>query len=104
MRVPAVIYADENLIRDMDDKVFEQAVNVATLPGIVQASYAMPDAHWGYGFPIGGVAAFDPDRGGVVSAGHETRRSARIRVIRLCGGQAQLPVYIAAPFFKAVLT
>jgi len=69
MRVPAVIYADEDLIRDMDDKVYEQAVNVATLPGIVQASYVMPDAHWGYGFPIGGVAAFDPDHGGVVSAG-----------------------------------
>jgi len=69
MRVPAIIYADEALIRDMDDKVCEQASNVATLPGIVQASYAMPDAHWGYGFPIGGVAAFDPDRGGVVSAG-----------------------------------
>jgi tRNA-splicing ligase RtcB len=69
MRVPAVIYADQNLIQDMDDKVYEQAVNVATLPGIVQASYAMPDAHWGYGFPIGGVAAFDPDHGGVVSAG-----------------------------------
>ena len=69
MRVPAIIYADENLIRDMDNKVYEQAVNVATLPGIVQASYAMPDAHWGYGFPIGGVAAFDPDAGGVVSAG-----------------------------------
>jgi tRNA-splicing ligase RtcB (3'-phosphate/5'-hydroxy nucleic acid ligase) len=69
MRVPAIIYADENLIRDMDDKVVEQAANVATLPGIVQAFYAMPDAHWGYGFPIGGVAAFDPDHGGVVSAG-----------------------------------
>jgi tRNA-splicing ligase RtcB len=69
MRVPAIIYADENLIRDMDDKVYEQAVNVATLPGIVKASYAMPDAHWGYGFPIGGVAAFDPDHGGVISAG-----------------------------------
>jgi tRNA-splicing ligase RtcB (3'-phosphate/5'-hydroxy nucleic acid ligase) len=69
MRVPAIIYADENLIRDMDDKVYEQATNVATLPGIVQASYAMPDAHWGYGFPIGGVAAFDPEEGGVVSAG-----------------------------------
>src|SRR2546425_9919630 len=63
MRVPAVIYATEPLIRDMDDKVFEQVTNVAALPGIVQASYAMPDAHWGYGFPIGGVAAFDPDRG-----------------------------------------
>jgi tRNA-splicing ligase RtcB len=69
MRVPAIIYADENLIRNMDDKVYEQAANVAMLPGIVQASYAMPDAHWGYGFPIGGVAAFDPQEGGVVSAG-----------------------------------
>jgi tRNA-splicing ligase RtcB len=69
MRVPAIIYADEDLIRDMDDKVYEQAVNVAMLPGIVQASYAMPDAHWGYGFPIGGVAAFDPDHSGVISAG-----------------------------------
>jgi len=69
MRVPAVIYASEALVRDMDHKVYEQAVNVAALPGIVTASYAMPDAHWGYGFPIGGVAAFDPDQGGVVSAG-----------------------------------
>ena len=69
MRVPAIIYADEQLIGDMDDKVHEQATNVATLPGIVQASYVMPDAHWGYGFPIGGVAAFDPDKGGIVSAG-----------------------------------
>jgi tRNA-splicing ligase RtcB (3'-phosphate/5'-hydroxy nucleic acid ligase) len=69
MRVPAIIYADEALIRDMDDKVYEQTVNVATLPGIVQAAYVMPDAHWGYGFPIGGIAAFDPDGGGVVSAG-----------------------------------
>ena len=69
MRVPAIIYASEALLRDMDHKVYEQAVNVAALPGIVGASYAMPDAHWGYGFPIGGVAAFDPDQGGVVSAG-----------------------------------
>ena len=69
MRVPAVIYASEALMREMDEKVYEQAVNVAALPGIVGASYAMPDAHWGYGFPIGGVAAFDPDEGGVVSAG-----------------------------------
>ena len=69
MRVPAVIYATEALIRDMDQKVYEQVTNVATLPGIVKASYAMPDAHWGYDFPIGGVAAFDPDHGGVISAG-----------------------------------
>ena len=69
MRVPAVIYASEALVRAMDDKVYEQATNVAMLPGIVRACYAMPDAHWGYGFPIGGVAAFDPGEGGVVSAG-----------------------------------
>jgi len=69
MRVPGVIYASEALVRDMDQKVYEQTVNVAMLPGIVRASYAMPDAHWGYGFPIGGVAAFDPEEGGVVSAG-----------------------------------
>jgi tRNA-splicing ligase RtcB len=69
MRVPGVIYADQTLIREMDAKVYEQVTNVATLPGIVGASYAMPDAHWGYGFPIGGVAAFDADAGGVISAG-----------------------------------
>ena len=69
MRVPGILYASEALLRDMDDKVHAQVVNVATLPGIEKASYAMPDAHWGYGFPIGGVAAFDPRRGGVVSAG-----------------------------------
>jgi tRNA-splicing ligase RtcB len=69
MRVPVVIFADEALMRAMDEKVREQASRVAMLPGIVNASYAMPDAHWGYGFPIGGVAAFDADEGGVVSAG-----------------------------------
>jgi len=69
MRVPAVVFADEALIEAMDDKVFQQIVNVAGLPGIVTAAYAMPDAHWGYGFPIGGVAAFDPEEGGVISAG-----------------------------------
>lgn len=69
MRVPAIIFASEPLMRSMDDKVYEQICNVAMLPGIVNAAYAMPDAHWGYGFPIGGVAAFDPDLGGVVSAG-----------------------------------
>ena len=68
MRVPAVLYAEAPLVEDMDEKVYEQLGNVATLPGIVQAAYAMPDAHWGYGFPIGGVAAFDEDEG-VVSPG-----------------------------------
>jgi tRNA-splicing ligase RtcB len=69
MRVPAMIFGDEALIRDMGSKVFEQIANVARLPGIVDAAYAMPDAHWGYGFPVGGVAAFDPEEGGVISAG-----------------------------------
>ncbi len=69
MRVPAVIFGDPQLITEMDEKVLEQIANVARLPGIVDAAYAMPDAHWGYGFPIGGVAAFDPEAGGVVSAG-----------------------------------
>jgi tRNA-splicing ligase RtcB len=69
MRVPGRIFASERLVRDMDHKVYEQVVNVATLPGIQVASMAMPDAHWGYGFAVGGVAAFDPDEGGIVSAG-----------------------------------
>jgi len=69
MRVPAILYADQRLLAEMDEKVREQIRNVATLPGIVKAAWAMPDAHWGYGFPIGGVAAFDPQQGGVVSAG-----------------------------------
>ena len=69
MRVPAIIYGDRPLLSEMDDKVLEQLCNVATLSGIVEAAYAMPDAHWGYGFPIGGVAAFDAEEGGVVSAG-----------------------------------
>ena len=68
MRVPGVLFASRELVMAMDEKVYSQVRNVATLPGIVKASYAMPDAHWGYGFPIGGVAAFDPDEG-VISAG-----------------------------------
>ncbi|NYZ79819.1 RtcB family protein, partial [Candidatus Micrarchaeota archaeon] len=69
MNVPGVIFADEKLLNDMDEKVKEQITNVAYLPGIQQASLAMPDAHWGYGFPIGGVAAFDPEENGIISAG-----------------------------------
>ncbi len=69
MRVPAVIFADDRLIDEMDDKVAEQISNVASLPGLVEAASALPDAHWGYGFPIGGVAAFDADAGGVICAG-----------------------------------
>jgi len=70
MNVPVRIYADGKLVQHIrDDNAVEQAINVTFLPGIVRASYAMPDAHWGYGFPIGGVAAFDPAAGGVISPG-----------------------------------
>jgi tRNA-splicing ligase RtcB len=69
MLADAVIYGDRDLVAAMDEKVFEQVTNVARLPGLVGVSMAMPDAHWGYGFPIGGVAAFDPERGGIISAG-----------------------------------
>ncbi|MGA5170966.1 MULTISPECIES: RtcB family protein [Streptomyces] len=68
MRVPGVVFASRELLRDAEMSL-RQVVDVATLPGIVGASYAMPDVHWGYGFPIGGVAATDPGDGGVVSPG-----------------------------------
>lgn len=70
MRVDGIIYADEKLLKDIfQDKALEQVANVAFLPGIVNASLAMPDIHWGYGFPIGGVAVTDVENGGVVSPG-----------------------------------
>lgn len=70
MRVDGIIYADEALLELVrHDRAAEQVANVAFLPGIVGASLAMPDIHWGYGFPIGGVAATDPNAGGVVSPG-----------------------------------
>ncbi len=68
MHVPARVYASEKLMSGMDEGVFNQVTNVATLPGIQKYSYAMPDAHWGYGFPVGGVAAFDLEEG-VISPG-----------------------------------
>ncbi len=68
MKVPARIYGSEKLIREMDEAVFEQVTNVATLPGITKYALCMPDGHFGYGFPIGGVAAIDSS-GGVISPG-----------------------------------
>jgi tRNA-splicing ligase RtcB len=68
MQVPARIYATETLLRGMDDGVFDQVTNMATLPGIVKYAYCMPDGHWGYGFPIGGVAPMDAEKG-VISPG-----------------------------------
>jgi len=69
MRVPGIIYASERLMRSMGkDESPRQVANVAHLPGIVKYSLAMPDMHWGYGFPIGGVAAFDMQEG-IISPG-----------------------------------
>jgi tRNA-splicing ligase RtcB len=68
MRVPARIFATEKLLEAMEQGVFEQVTNVATLPGILKYAFCMPDGHWGYGFPIGGVAAMDPEEG-VISPG-----------------------------------
>src|SRR5271156_4216928 len=70
MRVDGLIFANEKLMQQLkNDQAPEQVANVAFLPGIQHASLAMPDIHWGYGFPIGGVCATDPDEGGVISPG-----------------------------------
>ena len=68
MRVPARFFLSEALRKDLESGALEQLANVATLPGIVRHSLAMPDIHWGYGFPIGGVAAFSVDSG-IISPG-----------------------------------
>ena len=69
MRVPGIIYATESMLNaDKQKEPLKQVANVATLPGILKASLAMPDMHWGYGFPIGGVAAFDWESG-IISPG-----------------------------------
>src|SRR5712692_5515023 len=69
MHVPGMVYADDGLIEQiLQDNALQQVANVATLPGIVGYSLAMPDIHWGYGFPVGGVAATDAEKG-VISPG-----------------------------------
>src|SRR5213596_3224337 len=70
MRVPGRIYASEKMLANIvGDNCLEQVANVAFLPGIQKYSLAMPDIHWGYGFPIGGCCATDPNEGGVISPG-----------------------------------
>ena len=83
MRVPGLIYADERMLRLMgEDQAFEQVANVATLPGIVGRSLAMPDIHWGYGFPVGGVAAFDAEEGIISPGGVGYDVDCGVRLIR----------------------
>src|SRR5208283_3221443 len=68
MNVPGIIYANEKVLKDTGEEPLNQVKNVAALPGIQKYSLAMPDIHWGYGFPIGGVAAFDSEDG-IISPG-----------------------------------
>jgi tRNA-splicing ligase RtcB (3'-phosphate/5'-hydroxy nucleic acid ligase) len=82
MKVPGEIFSSAQLVKEMDEKVKEQVSNVACLPGIVKASLAMPDAHWGYGFPIGGVGAFDSENGVVCMGGVGFDISCGVRTLR----------------------
>jgi tRNA-splicing ligase RtcB (3'-phosphate/5'-hydroxy nucleic acid ligase) len=107
MRVPARIYASEALLAGMDAGVFEQVTNVACLPGIVGAALCMPDGHWGYGFPIGGVAAFRAEDGVISPGGIGFDINCGMRVLRTTLTEAEvrprLPALVDA-LFAAVPT
>jgi tRNA-splicing ligase RtcB len=90
MRVPARIYASEALLGQMDPGVFQQVTNVACLPGIVRAALCMPDGHWGYGFPIGGVAAFRVDTGVISPGGIGFDINCGMRLIRTRLSEAEV--------------
>jgi tRNA-splicing ligase RtcB len=107
MRVPARIYASETLLAGMDAGVFEQVTNVACLPGIVRASLCMPDGHWGYGFPIGGVAAFRADTGVISPGGIGFDINCGMRVLRTNLTEAEVRLRLDAlvdALFAAVPT
>lgn len=103
MRVPGLLYTSEKLMKGMGaDEGPRQVANVAHLPGIVKGSLAMPDMHWGYGFPIGGVAAFDLDEG-VVSpggVGYDINCGCRLMTTRLCLSdiRERIPALVTALF------
>ncbi len=83
MRVPGIIYADKELLElARKEKTLDQVINVATLPGIINASFTMPDIHYGYGFPIGGVAAMDLEEGVISPGGVGFDISCGVRVLR----------------------
>ncbi|MDH3365288.1 MAG: RtcB family protein [Thermoplasmata archaeon] len=83
MRTDALIFADDKMLESIKrDNAPEQAANVACLPGIVGKSYAMPDIHWGYGFPIGGVAAFDFENGVISPGGIGYDVNCGVRLVR----------------------
>ena len=99
MRVPGLIYADETLLDTIrSDQALEQVANVATLPGIIGHSYAMPDIHWGYGFPIGGVAATRPEDGVISPGGVGFDINCGVRMLR-----SNLTVEQVQPHLKQLL-
>jgi tRNA-splicing ligase RtcB len=107
MHTDGIVYAREDLLPDLrEDRCLEQVANVATLPGIVGPSLAMPDIHWGYGFPIGGVAAFDPEQGGVVSPGgigYDVNCGVRLLATDVDAGQVRGQVKaLAQDLFEAI--
>src|SRR5919112_1922279 len=100
MRVDGIVYADERMMRDIrKDESLQQVRNVAHLPGIVGASIAMPDIHWGYGFPIGGVAAMDATDGVVSPGGVGYDINCGVRLLR-----SSLTRDEVAPHLKAIVT
>src|SRR5215212_7064225 len=108
MRVDGIVYADERLITDIrEDPSLTQVQNVAHLPGIVGASLAMPDIHWGYGFPIGGVAAMDAEHGAVSpgGVGYDINCGVRVLTTNLHADEirAQLPA-LTAQLFRDIPT
>ncbi len=83
MRVPGIIFADKELLEQAEkERTIDQVINVANLPGIIRASFAMPDIHYGYGFPIGGVAASDIDEGIISPGGVGFDISCGVRILR----------------------
>src|SRR5512145_279653 len=83
MRVPGLVFASESMMADIvRDEAIRQVMNVAHLPGILKYSIGMPDIHWGYGFPIGGVAAMDPGEGAVSPGGVGYDINCGVRLLR----------------------
>jgi len=99
MRVPGRVFASDDLLPHMrSDNALQQVANVATLPGIVGRSMAMPDIHWGYGFPIGGVAAFDADEGVLSPGGVGFDINCGVRLIK-----TNLTIEELAPHMRALV-
>ncbi|MCH8906428.1 MAG: RtcB family protein [Candidatus Heimdallarchaeota archaeon] len=98
MNVPVHIYSNDNLFASLDDGVIKQSMNVSSLPGLVQKVNVMPDAHWGYGFPIGGVAAMDIEEGVISPGGIGFDINCGMRLI-----QTNLTIEVVQPRLKELV-